>query len=166
MIIETNARLAGALVIGLHEERMNPPKTRNGHGGWGEMNMTLMDELEDITLNQTHRLPDIREGYTRWSAIVSTPLQSSRLIRTAYVCISVEDGMMERHLQATFTSRFTGRGYETWLFACIPTLGDLMAARVFYECAERGEESVLVTEKYQLRLIAPTDDIDHYPPPF
>lgn len=166
VMIETNDILKGAIVLGHHEERMNPPKNRNGFGGWCDMNMKVMDELEHITLNWKHRLPYITLNHTRWSAIVSTPVRKGTPLLVRYVCINAPDDMIERHVSMAFTSRFTGRGYESWLFGTSPKLSDMMAMRVLYECADDEIESVLITKQFQLRVIARTREIGKYPPPF
>lgn len=164
-MLETQDQLRAPVIVGHAERQSNP--ARCSESAWGQMNMQFMDELEEITLNQHHLLPAEKEGMERWSAIVSTPLLKHKtLLKVQYICIPVPTGTLEPHLNSATTTRFTGRGYDTWLFEILPTLADMLCAQMLYDYAAPDERTALFTGHMQLRVIARTNEIDSYPPPF
>ena len=72
---------------------------------------------------------------------------------------------MEKKLQVANTTRFRGRGYQSWLFGISPTLGDLMFARDIFELDPDNCDDALC-ERLQFRVVARRDEIKDYPPPF
>ena len=152
----------GGMLPLIQEAHVDVPSARVS--GWDEPHMTIMDTLELMNEKHTGSFAEPEPISQDWSAIITSPMNQANW-ECFFVCIRLFPGVMEKKLQVANTTRFRGRGYESWLFGISPSLGDLMFARDIFELDPDTRDNAMC-KRFQFRVVARREEIKDYPPPF